>query len=778
MPVQGGRAARATQPGSTPRPPDLRVLVVEDEPVDTLLITAMLAEAFGASVEFTCNRSLGEALVTLRPFAPGCVLLDLNLPDSQGLATLDAMLAATADAAVVVLTGLDDEAAGASAVHLGAQDYLIKGRIDARGLSRAIRYAMARREAEVARRLSETRFGDAVKAMIDPVFIIAARRDQSGAISDLVVDAANPAAVALLGMREDELVGASVLDLAPGLPLEAIDQFHRTIDTGEPFVADQRYEGMLGHRAAQRLLFELSLVRFSDGCLLSLRDVTRRQAAEHALDESEQRFRALIEHSSDLILVVDQDGLLVYGSPATSPVLGYEPAELVGTSTLDLVHDDDRPEVATILATAAVNPGLARAATFRVRHASGGWRWVESIANNLLEDPAVRGFVVNARDVTENVEATSSLKRLNRGLRALTAVDAALVHAADEESLLAGMCQLIVDVGGYPLARIAKADPRATGGIAVVESHGVRASPEDLVCAVEPAACPAIADAMRLGRTQFVGRDGCTCLGYEAMAALPLRVDSDLAGLLVIHADSADAFDPAEAELLEQMVGDLGYGLAALRVKADRSRIAEQLARNLNAVIQTIASTVEYRDPYTAGHQRRVALICGAIGRALELDADTILGIETAANIHDLGKISIPAEILSKPAALTAPEREIVREHARAGYEIVRSIEFPWPVAEMILQHHERLDGTGYPEGLAGPAIGMGARIIAVADVIEAMASHRPYRPALGLDAALLEVERQRGVGFDLDVADAALDLFRSGALRLDDASRSTRRDP
>jgi HD-GYP domain-containing protein (c-di-GMP phosphodiesterase class II) len=167
------------------------------------------------------------------------------------------------------------------------------------------------------------------------------------------------------------------------------------------------------------------------------------------------------------------------------------------------------------------------------------------------------------------------------------------------------------------------------------------------------------------------------------------------------------------------------------------------------------------RDPYTSGHQKRVAQLAVAIAGDLGLPKDEIHGIHLAASIHDLGKIRVPAEILSKPGKLTDIEYLLIKAHAQAGYDILKGIEFPWPLANIVLQHHERLDGSGYPQGLKGEKILLGARIIAVADVVEAMASHRPYRAAMGLDLALAEIERGRSTAYDLAVANACLKLFR-----------------
>jgi PAS domain S-box-containing protein len=196
--------------------------------------------------------------------------------------------------------------------------------------------------------------------------------------------------------------------------------------------------------------------------------------------------------------------------------------------------------------------------------------------------------------------------------------------------------------------------------------------------------------------------------------------------------------------------------------KADEERQKgfERLRKALGATIQAIAVTVETRDPYTAGHQRRVTGLSRAIAKEMGLESDQTEGIRMAGVIHDLGKIAIPAEILSKPSKLSEIEYRLIQRHSRAGYDILKDIEFPWPVAQIVLQHHERIDGSGYPGGLKGEEILIEARIIAVADVVEAIASYRPYRPGLGMEKAIGEITRNKGVLYDPNVVDACLRLF------------------
>jgi putative two-component system response regulator len=193
----------------------------------------------------------------------------------------------------------------------------------------------------------------------------------------------------------------------------------------------------------------------------------------------------------------------------------------------------------------------------------------------------------------------------------------------------------------------------------------------------------------------------------------------------------------------------------------------EKLQKNFDAVIKTLARVVETRDPYTSGHQERVAMLSEAIADEMGLSAERVGIISMAALIHDLGKIYIPAEILTKPSKLSDVEFELIKSHPLVAYEILKDMEFPYPIADYIFQHHERLNGSGYPKGLSDGNILLEAKIIAVADTIEAMASHRPYRPAIGLDKALEEISINRGILYDPDAVDACLRLFREKGFSL-----------
>ncbi len=235
---------------------------------------------------------------------------------------------------------------------------------------------------------------------------------------------------------------------------------------------------------------------------------------------------------------------------------------------------------------------------------------------------------------------------------------------------------------------------------------------------------------------------------------------SPVQGTGQLSATIIDLASHRRADIAEQKA--LDEEICYLRRSGEQAeRSLEQLHKTVHAVVTAMARIIEMRDPYTSGHQERVSKLAGAIAMEMGMSEDQLEGIEIAAKIHDIGKVYVPMEILSKPGALTDIERQVIQTHAQGGYEMLKPVDFPWPIAQVALQHHERLDGSGYPRGLKGEEICMEARILMVADVVEAMASHRPYRPSLGIEAALQEISENSGTLYDSDITAVCLRLFR-----------------
>lgn len=242
---------------------------------------------------------------------------------------------------------------------------------------------------------------------------------------------------------------------------------------------------------------------------------------------------------------------------------------------------------------------------------------------------------------------------------------------------------------------------------------------------------------------------------------VPIRNNGDLSGMLLLTRKiSGEPYSHEERRLLKNAASDVAVNIRNASRYEDMKQNHNKMEKAIDGIIHAISLVVETRDPYTAGHQRRVAELARCIAREMELSEWQTMGIYIAGLLHDVGKVAVPSEILSKPGKINQYEFSIIKNHSQVGYDILQRIDFPWPVTQAILQHHERLDGSGYPGGLRDHDIIIEARILGVADVVEAMSSHRPYRPALGLNTALEEVSRASGTLYDRSVVNACLNLL------------------
>ena len=257
--------------------------------------------------------------------------------------------------------------------------------------------------------------------------------------------------------------------------------------------------------------------------------------------------------------------------------------------------------------------------------------------------------------------------------------------------------------------------------------------------------------------------------GYKSAISIPLLHSKKVIGSLNIYTGTNNCFKNSEIKILKEVANDITIGIRSLRYKNELESNYFKFKKALYETIDAIAMISERRDPYTAGHQKRVAMLASAIAKEMQLSEDMIEGIYLTSIIHDIGKMSVPLSILSKPTSLSKGETMLIQSHCQEAYNILKNIEFPWPVAEIILQHHERIDGSGYPNGLRDEEILLEAKILAVADTIEAMSSHRPYRPAIGLQKAIKEILKNKGKLYDSLTVDTCIDLFENKKFRFKD---------
>ena len=374
----------------------------------------------------------------------------------------------------------------------------------------------------------------------------------------------------------------------------------------------------------------------------------------------------------------------------------------------------------------------------------------------------LRGAVTEFSDFSEHWQERTELKLI-------TEVNRLVMFASNETSCLQQLCEALINEGSYSLAWVGLGTGGEPGDVTVACSAGRSAFLETGMFSSlgsEETGIGPTGTALREMSTQVANdlptqplygpwRDRAAMFGFKSLVAIPMQIGGKKA-VLSIYGQHAHAFDPRTVSGLEGVAREVEFGAAHVRS-------VEQLERAFNGTIAALSRMTETRDPYTAGHQLHVGDLGCAIAVRLGLDNEQADLVRKSGELHDIGKISIPAEILVFPGRLSALEYEMVKRHTLVGADILSRASLPWPMTEVALQHHERMDGSGYPAGLPGSEIIQPARIIAVADVVEAMAHMRPYRPALGVEAALAEVRERSGTLFDADVVVACHEVFDAG---------------
>ena len=491
---------------------------------------------------------------------------------------------------------------------------------------------------------------------------------------------------------------------------------------------------------------------------------------------SELRYRRLFEAAQDGILLLNaKTAHIEDANPFLIQMLGYTHEEFLGKKLWEIGAFKD-----TALNKEAFDELQTK---HYIRYddlpleAKDGSRVSVEFISNVYDCDGTQVIQCNIRDNTKRKLAEIALQATTRALKMLSDSNVALLSSKTESVLLAEYCRIAVEVGGYAMAWIGVPEEDRDSSVAAISHFGhedgyltsVRIAWSDTALGSGPTGA-----AIRTGQVQFIDdiatdprmtpwRSEALKRGYRSAISLPLNLPEladKFPASLTLYSNKIDLWSEPEKKLLQQLAADLSFGVAALRTATVMNQYQESLRESLEHTIQVLAATVEERDSYTAGHQGRVADLCSKISSELGMSEDRCHGLHLAASIHDLGKISIPIELLIKPRKLTAIEFAMIKEHPVTGFNIIKNVKFPWPIAKIIQQHHERIDGSGYPFGLKGNEILLESKILAVADAVEAMASHRPYRAALGLESALAEITRQRGIAYDADVVDACLRIF------------------
>jgi PAS domain S-box-containing protein len=549
----------------------------------------------------------------------------------------------------------------------------------------------------------------------------------------------------IVGYSSDELMGMSYRQYTDRKTAKKVlKEYHKVYITGQPSLGFgwqiTRKDG-----AIRYIETSISLQRDSSGkpagFIGIVNDITERKNMEEKLRREEQLFRALTEQSSDLIILVNRENKVSYINPALEIYLGLKHEDIIGTEIYNYVHPDDLELVADKFSAffKDTTPNVHRT-EIRIPNKDGTWHMVEAVGTNLIQDNVAEAVIVNLRDITERKLAQELLNKSEEQYRLLADHMKDQVWLMDLNLNITYVSPSVERLLGYsseeikktPLDKILTPESlqKASDFTSFRMPKAIKTSSKDLI--------------FRTLELEFILKNGETMWGECSFSLI--RDEKGKAVSIL-----GEARNITERKLAEEK---LQQTLASLK-------------KAVGTTIQVLVYVLEARDPYTAGHQSRAANLACTIAKEMGLDEDKIEGIRMAATIHDIGKLSIPTEILSKPTKLTNIEFSMIKGHSQSGYEMLKDVESPWPLAEIVHQHHERINGTGYPRNLKSDEILMEARIMAVADVVEAMASHRPYRASLGIDQAIEEIEKNKGILYDDVVVDACLKLFREKGYQL-----------
>jgi PAS domain S-box-containing protein len=508
----------------------------------------------------------------------------------------------------------------------------------------------------------------------------------------------------------------------------------------------------------------------------------RQAAIDQSLRFSEMRYRRLFESAQDGILILNAETSEIEdANPFLIDIIGYSHEELVGKSLWDIGAFRDTKLNQDAFIELQTNRYI-RYSDLPLERKDGQLIYVEFISN-VYDCDGIEVIQCNIRDNSKRHFLEVDLLATTRTLKFLSESNVALLRSTTETILLNEYCRIAVETGGYLMAWVGLADSGPERCVQPIAHYGHNdgylALGQFTSAETERGQGPT-GRAIRSGEVQFCAdiatdptmlpwRAAASQRGYQSNIAIPLKLPNGTIACLSLYSASRDSWSIPERKLLQEVADDISFGIRAIRTEIEKVQYQLNLRDSLEQTIQVIADTIDQRDSYTAGHQRRVANLSSAIALEMGLAPSFIHGLHLAATIHDLGKIGIPLEILVKPRRLSENEFNLIKEHAMIGFNILKAISFPWPIAKIIQQHHERIDGSGYPLGLTGDALLLESKILAVADVVEAMASPRPYRAALGIEAAMSEIAAHRGTTFDAAVVDACLRIFREQGYKIED---------
>jgi PAS domain S-box-containing protein/putative nucleotidyltransferase with HDIG domain len=485
----------------------------------------------------------------------------------------------------------------------------------------------------------------------------------------------------------------------------------------------------------------------------NLMDISEQKEARQKIDEL-KTLEASILDALPVAVIGLRERQIISANRAVEAIFGWKPEEIIGRNTRLLYRSNDEFEEIGRRFYPVLEGQRTHSEEFSCRHRDGHDILCLVSTSRIGMTLQEKRIVATYEDITERKRAEAALKGSEERLRVILEGSPTPTFVIDRSHRVIGWNKALEELTG-----VRSNDVMDTGDHSKILYGEKRPTVADLL--VDGAADPT--EEIRRWYGGHYRRSELLAEAYEATGPFSFPGKEPR----WLHFTSA-AIRDARGELIGAI--ETMTDISPLkRAEAELRENVERLRKVMSGVIRAIDVIVETRDPYTAGHQDQVARLASAIATEMSLPAETVEAIHVAASIHDLGKIYVPAEILSKPGHISDIERGFIRTHPQVGYDILKSIDFPWPIAEIVLQHHERMDGSGYPRGLKDGDIRIEARILGLADVVESMGSHRPYRPTLGIEKALDEIRTNRGILYDPDVVEACLRLFREKGYRFEE---------